>query len=299
MTPVAQVLDAPNLAWTSSGDASWYGQSETVHDGIRAARSGLIGDNQKSFVQTIVNGPGSVTFWWKVSSEEWFDYLTFAIDGARQAAISGEIDWRREIFPVIAGPHVLSWTYSKDASDSAGQDAAWLEDVEFGSGPPLITKQPLGQSIAAGKSIRLTVGVSGAPPMMYQWLKDGTNLSDATLASVDIQNATRADSGFYSVIASNSLGMAASTSAVVRVLVPLSFSRPQFMPDGTLAMIAGFSDGAQLESSDLPNVEAEVSTNLVEWESLSQPLTLTNGTVLLVVPQWWQSGNRFYRILSR
>jgi hypothetical protein len=54
----------------TSGDVPWFGESAITHDGVDAAQSGAIGNNQVSTLQTIMVGPGSVTFWWKVSSEQ-------------------------------------------------------------------------------------------------------------------------------------------------------------------------------------------------------------------------------------
>ena len=38
-------------------------------------------------------GPGTLSFWWKVSSELDSDRLRFYLDGTEQWRISGETDW--------------------------------------------------------------------------------------------------------------------------------------------------------------------------------------------------------------
>ena len=226
VAPISDSLDTPGLTWISNGDASWFGQSETTHDGIDAAQSGRITDNQKTLLQTVVRGPGTLGFWWKVSSEPWFDYLAFSIDGLKQAAISGEVDWQHQIFTVSNGTHVLNWTYSKDGADSGGADSAWVDQVEFGSGPPIITQQPSSQSVAAGANLRLSVLVSGEPPFTYQWVKNGTNISGMISPVLNIRNAAEQDSGVYAVLVSNSVGTVASSNAVVSVRVPARWSHP-------------------------------------------------------------------------
>ncbi len=40
-------------------------------------------------------GPGTVTFWWKVSSEANYDWLSFYVDGVLQDRISGEVGWQQ------------------------------------------------------------------------------------------------------------------------------------------------------------------------------------------------------------
>ena len=53
------------------------------------------------------------------------DYLNWA------TWISGETDWRQFTYQVPAGSHVLRWAYTKDGSVSAGQDAGWVDEVNF------------------------------------------------------------------------------------------------------------------------------------------------------------------------
>jgi hypothetical protein len=65
LVPIGEAVDATNLTWTASGNVSWFGETNITHDGLDAAQSGLIGDNQQSILQTTVSGPGSVNFWWK------------------------------------------------------------------------------------------------------------------------------------------------------------------------------------------------------------------------------------------
>ena len=42
-------------------------------------------------MQTTINGPGTIIFWWKVSSEINNDLLRFTIGGSEQARISGVV----------------------------------------------------------------------------------------------------------------------------------------------------------------------------------------------------------------
>jgi alpha-tubulin suppressor-like RCC1 family protein len=75
-TTLPAALNATNLVWTSSPtNAPWFAQISVTHDGEAAAQSGHITDNQQSALQTTVTGPGVLVFWWKVSSEEGYDFL--------------------------------------------------------------------------------------------------------------------------------------------------------------------------------------------------------------------------------
>lgn len=133
---LAQALNATNLFWytSSTSNISWFPEVTNTYNGIAAAQSGAIGNSMSSLLETSVAGPGTLTFWWSVSSEEFFDFLNFYIDnyGTNYTAqISGEVDWEEEMFPIPAGVHTLSWIYAKDPDISLGEDAGWVSEVNF------------------------------------------------------------------------------------------------------------------------------------------------------------------------
>lgn len=141
---LAEALDAEALPWSAGGAAGWQPQTGVAHDGADAARSGALGDSQASWVQTVVAGPGTLAFWWRVSSEAGYDVLRFTVDGVEPAAapaVSGEVGWQQRTVNIPAGVHTLQWSYTKDISVAGGADAAWLDQVSFAAGQlaPVIT----------------------------------------------------------------------------------------------------------------------------------------------------------------
>lgn len=141
-------LGAPNLAWSTGGDAAWEGPGSITHAGQVVAQSGAIGDNQISWFQTSTNGPGSLLFWWKVSSAG-SDYLSFIVDTTTNR-ISGNVDWTQFACFVGEGTHTFRWEYAKDASGAAGSDAGWVGQVFWmpcpaaTNAPQLFFKEPNG-----------------------------------------------------------------------------------------------------------------------------------------------------------
>ena len=141
--PIATALDTADIAWGSEGltftPGSWFGQlSAGAHDGIDAATHYPIADLQEASVATALVGPGSLTFWWKVSSEQYGDFLRFYRDDLElpaAAPISGDTGWQQITIPIPAGSHTVRWTYAKNASVAMGEDAAWLDQVVFTPGP--------------------------------------------------------------------------------------------------------------------------------------------------------------------
>ena len=124
-------VNAPSLAFTTGGDVNWLGQTAVSHDGADAARSGPLADGQQSWMQTTVTGPGSLLFWWKISSEANGDVVSFALDGAVQEQQSGAVDWKQWVRFLGAGPHTLRWSYLKHSALAAGADAGWVDQVQW------------------------------------------------------------------------------------------------------------------------------------------------------------------------
>ncbi len=139
---LADALDN-TLTWTTGVDAEWYGQSTTTHDFIDAAQSGTIGNLETSYLQTTVSGPGTLTFWWKVSSEEDYDYLSFYIDGVLQEGqISGwnpAPAWAQKTYSISTGSHTLKWEYKKDPYTEEGSDCGWVDQVTYTPAPTVTT----------------------------------------------------------------------------------------------------------------------------------------------------------------
>ncbi len=125
-----QALDNAYLAFSTGGSANWFPDTTAYFYGGSAARSGAIGNSQSSWLQTTAQGPGTISFFWKVSSKANYDFLEFRIDGnLKPGKISGTVGWHQKIYAIPAGSHTLSWVYVKDAYLSIGSDCGWLDRV--------------------------------------------------------------------------------------------------------------------------------------------------------------------------
>lgn len=101
--------------------------------------------------------------------------------------------------------------------------------------PPNITTQPISQTLPAGASARFAVGVSTNAILSYQWLLNGTNLQDSASVTgsaspiLSISDVSPREEGTYSVVVSNSAGVAASLDAflVVTSSPPIIAAQPR------------------------------------------------------------------------
>jgi alpha-tubulin suppressor-like RCC1 family protein len=295
--PLPQALDTVNVTWTSSGTAPWFGETNLSHDGIDAARSGSIGNGQESILQATLGAPSTLSFWWKVSSEQSFDFLEFKIDGITQALISGEVDWQQLSYQLAVGNHTVVWRYYKDVSGSAGQDSAWLDQVVYSITPPVITSQPVGLTTNVGAPIQLAVTASGLAPLSYQWVQNQTNIVGVNSSILSIAAATRTNNGVYYVSVANGGGSTISSNAVVSIIVPQKFSAAT-LDNGVVVFFSGDSDGGLLTTNDLSAFTAQASSNLFDWVSLPNSLSITNGLLMLQDPTQTNYASRFYRIIE-
>lgn len=262
---LAEAVDAPLLTWTTGGNQSWVGQTTATHDGVDAAQSGLINDSQESWFQTTVTGPGLLTFWWKVSSEEDYDFLEFYLNGVRQTdPISGEVGWQQRTFNLGGGSQTLRWRYMKDDSFSSGQDRGWVDRVSFvpPSGPVTIITQPQSRTVVEGSSVTLSVVAGGEPPLSYQWLKSATALTNATSSSFSILIVQTNDAASYSVIVSNTFGSV--TSAPALLTVNATMLDVPFNPgaDLNVNVMAVQSDGRILVAGDFAELGGRPCNNI-------------------------------------
>jgi len=174
--------DFSGLSWIVSGNAPWSvpatGAPTNVASGTYAARSGAISHNESTSLKLTANFiAGNGSFAYKVSSEATWDNLKFFIDGAQNQQWSGEQGWARYAFPITAGTHTLEWRYVKDPAGSAGQDAAFIDNVLL----PLVvatnSTTPALLSLSQLSDGNFVISLTGQPNQSYQVLMS-TNLAD-------------------------------------------------------------------------------------------------------------------------
>ncbi len=114
--------------WTTGGDSDWYADNGESRQGNWSAASGDIGRNDVTWIRRVVEGPGTVEFWWKVNSRANRDWVHYYVDGNVQDGKSGDSDWSYMSDTIPPGNHTIEWRYAK-TTNGWGDDKAWIDDV--------------------------------------------------------------------------------------------------------------------------------------------------------------------------
>ncbi len=93
---------------------------------------------------------------------------------------------------------------------------------------PAILVQPANRLAKEGATVKFTVSALGAPPLRYQWRKNGQAIATATQPTLTLGNVTSLDNGTYSVVVSNGAGQTTSTGArlIVNKIAPKIYVQP-------------------------------------------------------------------------
>jgi len=125
--------------FTLGGTTGFVVNNTMPINGGFSAHNGDINDNGTSSMSltALFAVAGTVSFVHKESSEGFFDYLQFYIDGVQIMEWSGVNAQAMFMTNVGAGMHTLEWRYIKDGSVSSGSDTVWVDDIALVPGVPI------------------------------------------------------------------------------------------------------------------------------------------------------------------
>jgi hypothetical protein len=205
---LGEALGQPYWGWQSGGNANptfWSGQTNVYRADGLATESGEVTYLQESWMEATVFGVTNVSFWWKVSSEEGYDFLKFSVDGTNLFSISGEMGWQLKTNILLSpGIHTLRWAYTNDDVVIAGQNRGWVDEVIFQPlappgqmtlSPPV--RQPDGQvqftlNYELGRSCEIQYATNLAATSWQVLLRTNTSAGTTLITDTGASNSSAA-----------------------------------------------------------------------------------------------------------
>jgi hypothetical protein len=121
----------------------------------------------------------------------------------------------------------------------------------------------------------------------------------ATNATLTLTGVDHSFSGGYFAVVSNVLGVANSQAMLLQVGGGLILVSPSIDPNRIVSYNVVEVSGNPLGPADLPDIGAQASSNLVNWETLTGALAYTNGGIRLRDVSQTNRPTRFYRVFEQ
>jgi hypothetical protein len=128
---IAKATDGKDIQWYNDESSPWVLQSTDIKVGDNAIQAGVIGDKESSQLMAKVNGPAKLLFHIKASTEQGYDFFDVLLDGERVFYTSGQNElFEGRFIEIPDGEHRITFMYSKDDAESAGNDTVYLDGFE-------------------------------------------------------------------------------------------------------------------------------------------------------------------------
>jgi len=149
---------------------------------------------------------------------------------------------------------VVAWGRGASAASNALAGAGNIVAVSQGllhglalwrDGPPVVVRQPCGQTTSSGRDLLLRAAAVGLSPLTYQWRFNGADISGGTDSNLRLGDVLSGESGNYSIEITSAAGSVTSANALLAIAdsPPLILDQPSGPPvfaggDGWLTVIA-------------------------------------------------------------
>lgn len=203
--------------WINTSPVPWTITPGSFYEGAVSARSGMITHNGTSslIMRTWYPADDTLKFWYKVSCEPTYDYMSFMLNGKELLRKSGDIAWTKAVFPVSKGLNKIEWRYKKDNSDYyyKGEDCAWIDLIDFANAGSV---NYIGKDLQVARIVTpIDKNHIGQAMLRVKLLNTGKDTIDGFNLAYSIDNRTATRQHFDDVIlpGNDSLEIAFKTKA--------------------------------------------------------------------------------------
>lgn len=123
-------LDTDLACWTSVSNG-WFPQAAVAWYDMDAAQSGAVLTGQTSKLYMEVPGPADFSFYWKLTSDRYDDFVSFWVDGGKTAELYtvSSTDWHKREYTLLDGVHTVAWVYARGTTGGSALNCAWVDQA--------------------------------------------------------------------------------------------------------------------------------------------------------------------------
>jgi hypothetical protein len=220
-SPVSAVLKAAATTLGALGAVHSMAGATLLVPSTPAPGSGKVGVTFPTIAFTVSGAqtaPASFTIGGSVLPGLTFKPLGSAAAGVSSGIVNGSTI-QLDGTPTAAGQFTISLR-AWEKTNGTGDNTTFFYTVNIAAADntaPTISTQPTSKTVSAGGTVQFTAAASGSPTPTLQWFRGGTSIAGATTATLTISGASAADAATYTLVATNSLGSAASNAVTLTV----------------------------------------------------------------------------------
>ncbi|MBR4658210.1 MAG: dockerin type I repeat-containing protein [Clostridia bacterium] len=158
-------------------------------DSRNAAKSGNAGQNSTTSTMTLainMTAGETLSFDWKVSCEDNYDWLYFRVNGNQINRICGTTNWETITYTASAdGFYTFTWTFEKDYSVNDDDDCGYVDNVIYTTNEPVaLESYALDESVSVYPGAEANVTFNREPynANMYELVWGSENEAVATVS---------------------------------------------------------------------------------------------------------------------
>jgi hypothetical protein len=191
------------------------------------------------------------------------------------AAVAGATSASYTTGPTTSSDNGAQFTVM--VANTAGTATSTPATLTINAAPvaPLITIQPINQTVTAGQTATFSVAATGTAPLRYQWYRNGVAISGALSPSYTTGTATSSDNGAqFTVVVSNTAGTVNSSAAILTINLPPAqiTATPSSASFGNV--VVGTSNSQTILLANSGGTSATISQAIVAGTSFSTTLAV-------------------------
>lgn len=288
-TSITSVLSLTNISVGNSyfavaSDSAGPITNNTVNvEVVNSPASAVVNGGATATFAVTANGPQNPTAY------QWY---TNGVALANNTKYAGVTTANLSVSNCVLGDGAVTYTckVTNPAGNVTTLPASLTVNVTVPSG---VVVSPASTNAPWGSPVTFTVSVgAGSPPLVYQWQKNGTNISGATKTSLAFANVVTTNSATYTCAVSNSGG----TNSANGVLTVVR-SNPTFtgLKQNGTNITASFTSPDTYDKTNAYSVLGSPNVN-GPWTNVSGATIVTNGSGFQVTLPESASGNNFYKL---